>query len=195
MTFPVDPSPFVLASRATKIRSIEAGGMISVEAVGVLMDGSVPINRLYLPGRAAFFQLHLGPDGNPDECRYFSRIDQITPASREEWGAWLDPAQGMIGWPQFQTKDGMLYDRVWAPGSARIEPRVLEETIEDLQGASTRRLSLMLYAAPTEAPGPAPQREYVLVTAVEEGNQGWIEIHAGIDINPAALNLPSVPLS
>ena len=195
MAIQVDPAPFVLAGGATKIRPLDGGGMISVEAVGVLMDGNVPLNRLYLPGRDAFFQLHLGADGKPDECRYFSRIDQITPASQEEWGAWLDPAQGMIGWPQFQTKDGKLYDRAWAPGGERIEPRALKETIEDLKGTSSRELASMLYMAPTGLASPAPEREYILVTAVDEGGQAWVDIHAGIDINPAALTLPSVALT
>ncbi|MCW3474031.1 YjfK family protein [Limobrevibacterium gyesilva] len=195
MTIPVDPTPFVLAAGATKIRPLDGGGMISVEAVGVLMDGTIPLNRLYLPGRDAFFQLHLGADGKPDECRYFSRIDQVTPASQEEWGAWLDPAQGMIGWPQFQTKDGKLYDRAWVPGGGRIEPRALKETIQDLKGTSSRELDSMLYMGPTGVASPAPAREYILVSAVDEGGQAWVDIHAGIDINPAALTLPSVALS
>lgn len=195
MIIPIDPTPFVLAGGATKIRPLDGGGVISVEAVGVLMDGAIPLNRLYLPGREAFFQLHLGADGKLDECRYFSRIDQVTPASQEEWGAWLDPAQGMIGWPQFQTKDGKLYDRAWAPGSERIQPRALEETIEDLQGRSGHKLAAMLYAGPTGAPAPGPQQEYILVSAVDQAGQAWVDIHAGIDINPAALTLPSVALS
>ena len=194
MTIPVDPTPFVLAAGATKVKPLD-GGMINVEAVGVLMDGPIPLNRLYLSGCEAFFQLHLGGDGNPDECRYFSRIDQVTPASQEEWGAWLDPAQGMIGWPQFQTKDGKLYGRAWAPGAERIEPRALVETIQDLKGTSSRKMSAMLYAGPTGASSPAPEREYILVTAVDEGAEAWVEIHAGIDVNPAALTLPSVALS
>ena len=89
--------------------------MISVEAVGLLRDGAVLLHRLYLPGGKAFFQLHLGAGGQPDECRYFSRLDEVTPADGQEWGAWLDPAEGMIGWPSFQTKDGKMYGRVWAP--------------------------------------------------------------------------------
>ena len=47
----------------------------------------------------------------------------------------------------------------------------------------------MLYAAPTGAAAPAPQTEYVLVAAVEAGGQAWVEVHAGIDVNPAALSL------
>ncbi len=195
MTIPVDPTPFVLAAGATKVRPIDGSGMISVEAVGVLMDGNIPLNRLYLPGRTSLFQLHLGRDGNPDECRYFSQIDEVAPGSREEWGAWLDPAEGMIGWPQFQTKDGKLYDRAWAAGGTRIPPRELSETLQDLNGTTTRKLMAMLYAAPTGAVAPAPTTEYILVCAVEAAGQAYVEIHAGIDVNPAALTLPAVPLT
>ena len=62
MTFPVDPTPFILAQGATKVRPPE-GGMVNVEAIGVLMDGTAALNRLYLPGRESFFLLHLGSDG------------------------------------------------------------------------------------------------------------------------------------
>ena len=101
----------------------------------------------------------------------------------------------MIGWPQFQTKDGKRYDRVWAPGGERIEPRALEETIQDLNGTCSRKLASMLYAAATGLPSPAPTQEYILVTAVDEGGQAWVDIHAGIDVNPAALTLPTVAVS
>lgn len=199
MTFPMDPTPFVLAAVNTKVTAIK-GEMVSVEAVGVLMDQGIPLHRLYLPGREAFFQMHLSRDGTPDECRYFSRLDEISPASQQEWGVWLDPGQGLIGWPQFETRDGRIYDRVWAPGRTRIPPRELAETIQELDGTRNRVLQAMLYGAPTGARAPAPQTEYVLVAAVEDarqtGNgQAWVEIHVGIDINPASLTLPAVPLA
>ena len=168
--------------------------MISVEAVGLITDGAVLLHRLYLPARKAFFMLHLGAAGTPDECRYFSLLDQITPATQDEWGFWLDPAQGMIGWPQFQTKDGKLYDRVWAPGSGRVPPRQQVETLQDASGTIQRKIEAMLYGARTGAAPPAPDVEYVLVCAVEQGDEAWIEVYAGIDINPASLTLPAVPL-
>jgi len=195
MTIPIDPSPFLLAAGMTKVRPLEAGGMISVEALGLIMDGAVSLHRLYLPGREAFFMLHLGPDGTPDECRYFTLLDQITPASRDEWGFWLDPAEGMIGWPQFETKDGKSYDRIWATGGGRVPPRQQVETVQDLGGTMQRKLQAMLYGAHTGAASPAPGVEYVLVCAVEQGDEAWIEVHAGIDINPAALTLPAVSLT
>jgi hypothetical protein len=168
--------------------------MISVEAVGLLDDAGVRLHRLYLPGGTAFFQLHLGPDGAPDECRYFSRLDEIRPASQAEWGEWLDPAQGMIGWPAFQTKDGKTYDRAWAPGQTRVPPRPQTETVQALAGTRQRQLQAMLYGAATGAAPPAPSSEYVMVAAVDDAGQAWVEIHAGIDVNPASLTLPPVPL-
>jgi hypothetical protein len=191
---PLDPAPFLLAAGVTKVQPPPAGGMISVEAVGLLEDAGVRLHRLYLPGRTAFFQLHLGDDGVPDECRYFSRLDEVRPASQPEWGEWLDPGQGMIGWPAFQTKDGKSYDRAWAPGQTRIPPRQQTETVQTLGAVTQRRLQAMLYAGPTGAAPPAPPSEYVLVAAVEESGQAWVEIHAGIDVNPASLTLPPVPL-
>ena len=193
-TIPLDPAPFLLAAGATKVKPPSGSGMISVEAVGLLEDAGVQLNRLYLPGRTAFFQLHLGPDGAPDECRYFSRLDEVQPASQEEWGQWLDPAQGMIGWPAFQTKDGKTYPRAWAPGQTKIPPRQQTETIQALGAATRRQLQAMLYAGPTGAAPPAPANEYVMVAAVEDSGQAWVEIHVGIDVNPAALTLPPVPL-
>jgi Protein of unknown function (DUF2491) len=195
MTFPFDPSPFMLAAGITKVKPPAADGMISVEALGLITDGGVLLHRLYLPGDELFFMLHLGPDGTPDECRYFSMLDQVTPANPNEWGLWLDPAQGMIGWPQFQTKDGKLYDRVWAPGNSRIPPRQQVETLRNLSGTAERKLQTMLYAAHTGAASPAPNTEYVLVCAVEQGSEAWVEVYSGIDINPASLTLPAVPLS
>ena len=118
----------------------------------------------------------------------------MEPASPSEWGEWLDPAQGMIGWPAFQTKDGMTYDRAWAPGPTKIAPRQQIETVQALGGMTQRQLQAMLYARSTGAAPPAPSTEYAMVAAVEGGGQAWVEIFAGIDVNPASLSLPSVSL-
>jgi hypothetical protein len=116
----------------------------------------------------------------------------VTPATAEDWAFWLDPAQGMIGWTEFQTKDGVLYGRVWAAGSARVPPRQQIETLQDISGTSSRKLQAMLYGRPTGIKSPAPATEYILVEAVEQDGSAWIDIHVGIDINPAALTLPAV---
>ncbi|ALJ37684.1 MULTISPECIES: DUF2491 family protein [Azospirillum] len=190
MTLTPDPTPFLLGGGAIKATAPEgAGSMVSVEAVGTLTGGGVTLHRLYLPGGSGFYQLHLGAGGAPDECRWFSMLDEVHPTDNDEWGFWLDPADGMIGYPQFQTKDGKLYGRQWSPGASRIAPVTFDETLTDHRGSRTRRVTAMLYAAPTGAADPAPRTEYVLVAAVEDGGEAWVEVRAGIDVNPASLSL------
>ncbi len=192
MTIGADPTPFILAAETTKVRppeGIEASPLVSVAEVGRIRAGSVELARLYLPDGRSAFQLHLDAAGQPDECRFFGVIDEVTPADEAEWAVWLDPAEGLIGWPEFETKDGKLYARAWSPGSARIEPRELLETIEAVGGTRQVRQFAMLYAAPTGAAAPAPATEYILVAAVEAEGRAWVEIRAGIDINPATLSL------
>ena len=115
MTMALDPTPFILAGEAIKLPQPDAGsgsGQISVKAVGEVTSGSTKLTRLYLPDDRSLVQLHLDAAGLPDECRLFGTVDTVTPADPQEWGAWLDPAEGMIGWPEFQTKDGKTYARV-----------------------------------------------------------------------------------
>ena len=192
MTLQLDPTPFILAQGALKLPQPGAGsggGQVSVSAVGEVTSGGTRLTRLYLPDGRTLVQLHLDDAGLPDECRLLGVIDEVAPADPAEWGVWLDPAEGLIGWPEFQTKDGKTYARAWAPGDARVAPRDMTETIEGLDGSRTVQSQAMLYAAPTGLPGPAPATEYVMVSAVQDGSRAWVEIRAGIDINPATLQL------
>ena len=188
MTMTLDPTPFILAASSTKVPPpSEGGNLVSVQAVGTLKDATT-LYRLYL-AEDRFFQLHLDESGAPDECRYFARIDEVAPASDEEWSFWIDEHEGMIGWPEFQTKDGKVYSRLWAGGSSRVAPRAFIETRESAGENKVTRIEAMLYAAATGAAAPAPEAEYILVAMVEELGQAWVEVHAGIDVNPAALSL------
>ncbi len=191
MVLTMDLSPFILAAGATKVTPPAASpeGRMTVAAVGTTGTGPAALVRLHLDDRKSLFQLHLDAQGRPDEARYFSLFDEVSPADAHEWGAWLDPAEGMIGWPEFQTRDGKTYARVWSPGQTRVPPQAFEEAIETAGGHETLRLQSMLYAAPTGLPAPAPQAEYILVSAVERAGQAWVELRAGIDINPASLEL------
>ena len=194
MVLTADLSPFILAAGATKVVPPDASaqGQISVAAVGRL--DAAGLVRLHLDDRKGMFQLHLDDKGAPDECRYFTLIDEVAPADAAEWEVWLGPAEGMIGWPKFQTKDGAVYQRVWSPGPGRIAPMPFEEVIataSDRRGEATEtiRQQAMLYGAATGLAAPAPTVEYILVSAIERGGQAWVELRAGIDINPATLEL------
>ena len=191
MTLQLDPTPFILAGSAIKLQPPEGSGsgQISVSAIGRVTSGGAALTRLYLPDDKHMVQLHVDDLGDPDECRLFGIIDEITPADPSEWAAWLDPQQGMIGYAQFQTKDGKVYDRVWAPGPEMVTPRVLNEEIEGLPGKRTVQSRAMLYAAATGAANPAPPTEYILVEARQDQGRAWVEVRAGIDISPVTLQL------
>jgi hypothetical protein len=188
MTITCDPTPFLLGGDALKVPPPEAG-RTSVEAVGRIREGSEELTHLYLPGGRRFFQIYVDQGGTIQDCRYFAVIDEVTPADEAEWALWLAPQDGMIGWPEFQTRDGRTYARQWSPGSGPVPPREMPETIEALEGTRQRQAHAMLYAAPTGAAAPAPPTEYILVAAVEEAGRAWVEIRAGIDINPTSLAL------
>jgi hypothetical protein len=189
MPLMLDPTPFILAAGSIKLPQPEGSGQVSVSAVGRVVSGNTELVRLYLPDGRSLVQIHVDIAGDPDECRLFGTIDEISPADPGEWSAWLDPNEGMIGWPAFQTKDGKTYDRVWVPGDTRISPRMLTETIESLSGTHTVQSQAMLYAAPTGAADPAPTTEYIMVAAVQDNGRAWVEVRAGIDLNPATLQL------
>jgi hypothetical protein len=190
MPVQLDPTPFILAAGQTHLAPPPTGQPAVVEAVGRIGgEGEGSLVRLYLQEDQGMIQLHLGAGNVPDECRYFALLDEITPADEQEWKVWLDPAEGLIGWSQFQTKDGKVYDRLWSPGGGMVAPRPMPEEVETTAGRRTIQNHAMLYAAPTGAAEPAPQTEYILVSAIEDGGQAWVEIRAGLDISPASLSL------
>ncbi len=192
MTLPVDPSIFILAAPYTAVQppvAATSSGFLSVTGLGSAVATAVSWQRLYVADEQ-FLQVHLDAQGNPDECRYFSKLDDVIPADAAEWSVWLDDHEGLIGWPEFQTKDGQLYQRLWAQGSERVAPHQITETLETVNASvRLRRQQLMLYARPTAAAAPAPTHEYLLVAAIEEDASAWIAIHVGIDIPVAALQL------
>ncbi|MGE0747107.1 MAG: DUF2491 family protein [Rhodospirillales bacterium] len=190
MTFDLDPTPFILVQGKTKVTPPDGdGARTSVEALGALATAGAVLHRLYLPGGRSFLQVHLDADDNPDECRYFSRIDAVRPASNDEWGFWIDDAEGMIGWPKFETKDGAGYWRMWSPGEQRVAPVAFDEERQSVHGTVRAHHQMMLYGAAIEAPPPAPQNEYILLDMIEAEDGAQVEIYAGIDVNPATLRL------
>jgi hypothetical protein len=164
--------------------------LLSVEQIGTVESTGLRWYRLYVAGGRGFFQLHLDAAGQPDECRYFSLLDEVAPADGEEWALWLDDHEGMIGWPTFATKEGQHYQRHWSAGTTRLSPRQLTETLETAGAPiAPRHEHAMLYARPTGAVAPAPVTEYLLVSAVEQDAAAWIALWIGIDIPIAALQL------
>lgn len=186
MTIEGDPSPFILGGSSLKVTPM-AHGRMTVEGVGRLNSRGNERVRLHFPG-GAFIEVVPASDGTPSEARWFSILDEVVPTDADEWGAWLDDREGMIGWIDFQTHDGKVYQRQWSPGGAeRISPRSLTEEIKTASGSHRVTTECMLYAASTGLSAPAPETEYILVSVVEENGRARVEIRAGIDLNASVL--------
>lgn len=189
MVMEPDPTPFILAAGATKVQDPTGGDKLVVTAVSSLQAGQVSLTRLHLGESGAFLQLAVSNGGAVEECRFFTLIDRESPPDEDTWDVWLNEDQGLVGWPQFQTLDGQLYDRVWSPGTGRIDPILFDTRITTLNEKLSMTTRAMLYARPTGLADPAPQTEYLMVGVVEDRDQAWVDLHAGIDLNPAALTL------
>jgi hypothetical protein len=195
MVVTVDEAPFILAGDKLSVQKPggDGEGRASAEAIGRLGSGPAGLNRIYVDG--GFFQIHLDRAGQPDECRWFSRFDEFTPTGKggpdngDSWAFWLDDEQGQVGWPVFQTPDGVQYERAWAPGEGRALPVGFSEELTDPQGTRIVKHEMMLYQRPTDLEAPAPEVEYALLDVVEDGEEGSICIYVGVDINPASLSL------
>jgi hypothetical protein len=191
MTVSIDPTPFLMAGDKLRVKppTASASGLASIDAVATLDSDRATLHRLYLPGGEAFYQLHLDDQGEVDECRYFAKLDEVQPATPDEWAFWLDEREGMIGWPEFETKDGKRHGRIWSPGESKLPPIRFQEAIRHLDGTSHRTHDAMLYGTDTGLAAPAPATEYLMVAAVEGDAGARVELHVGIDINPASLSL------
>jgi hypothetical protein len=189
MVMEPDPTPFVLAAGATKVADPTGGDSLVVSAVSLLQSGSVSLTRLHLGDTGSFLQLAVAPTGQVDECRFFTLLDRESPPDEDTWDVWLNEDQGLIGWPQFQTLDGQLYDRVWSPGTSRIDPIAFDTSVTTADDKFSIATRAMLYARPTGLADPAPVTEYLMIGVVEDRDQAWVDLHVGIDLNPAALTL------
>lgn len=181
----LDPTPFLLVGSALGITP-PRGGPVSVDAVSTLTGGPVPIERLYLGSDGSFIELIRDRSGGVERARWFGRLAEVQPADAEEWGFWLDDADGMIGWPVFQTQDGRQWQRVWGTGGGRARPFSLHEEREDLEHRAARDLEAMLYQRPADS---GDTQLFLLVAAANTGPEAWVEVHVGLEINPMSLTL------
>lgn len=120
--------------------------------------------------------------------RWFVQLDEIFPASKEEWDFWLSDVDGYIGVQQFQTKgeEAKLFDRIWGQSSdVRIEPiHFREEIILDRYDRSKTHFMehrSMLYGREVKDV-VCESNEYINLSACTEGDESHISIDVGVDL-------------
>jgi hypothetical protein len=192
----LDIAPFVLAGAAGSILPMPPEE-VTIESVG-RMSTARGINWEHIAfdggdGFEGFVHLDLLFDDfkvvkEVREVRVYLLFDRITP---DDWAVWLDDGRGLIGAPDFQIPSGQVYQRLWTPGTGRIAPVALTETLaRTLEGKPrTVERQAMLYARRiAQAGGPTPEGEFLLLSTVETADSAAIEIHVGLAINPSGLS-------
>lgn len=157
-------------------------GDLRVAAHGHALLHGQQHHRFFLSDGRSLLHVVVGGAGVPPTVRLFQTRDEVHPASGEEWAFWLDSGDGYIGYPVFQTPDGIEYGRIWTPGAGRVAPLRFSERLRYLEGGRIDSRTLdhtaMLYGR--EVGGA---REYVLVSAVDSGHEAWVEILDGVDLD------------
>ncbi|MBF0587500.1 MAG: DUF2491 family protein [Magnetococcales bacterium] len=177
-----DETPFILSEG--KISVTSPGTNVIVEAYGAFEQHGHKGHRFYLGqnGHMLQFLTDLSGEIIQDEIKLFQSFDQLEPPTPEEWDFWLADEDGSIGLNQFQTIDGVLYDRLWLPGAYRVAPERLVETVySDPRGEHSvlEKHQSMLYARQCDE----EEREYMLISAVRSGPGAWVEINVGRDVD------------
>ncbi|MFH1117413.1 MAG: DUF2491 family protein [Pseudomonadota bacterium] len=183
---------FVLGGDDLKIK--HPGTRNPIAACGKFDLGGSGVHRFYLEADSDIYTLQIAADRNNriEECKLFMPLDEVYPETVADWDFWLSPQDGSIGLDAFQTKDEILYNRVWSGGRSgtgqidRVLPLEFEETVyHDPEGAHRESIKYrsMLYGRHVNE----RVDEYLLLSAVEEDDGAAIQIMVGIEIDPGSL--------
>ena len=184
---------FVLGGDDLKVR--HPGTRNTIVAYGSSSLGGATVHRFYLETADDIYALQVVADNKNEieECKLFMPLDEVYPETPEDWDFWLSPEDGSIGLDAFQTKDGILFDRVWAGGGQtgsgevdRVAPVEYTETVyHDPSGNDWESITYlsMLYGRHVNE----RVDEYLLVSAVEEEDGAAVQIMAGLGIDPGSL--------
>ncbi|MBF0186899.1 MAG: DUF2491 family protein [Magnetococcales bacterium] len=181
---------FILRSEESAVEYPGSNKIIGAHGTATLQGQS--LHRYYLEDGRSTIQVITDRSGKPipGELKLFQAFDEVDPATGADWDFWMSDEDGSIGLDQFQTRDGVLYDRAWSPGGGRIPPVRFTETIRPAgnSGMSSAmvRHEAMLYKRPLSDGNGA---EYMLLSAVESGGGAWVEIQVGVDLDPVLLEV------
>ena len=164
----VDEVPFIIADGRITLNYPGVGHPLPVEAVGTYKVGDVTVCRFYFKGENYHLQFAVEEDGAINDCRLFQKIHEFFPQNDTECEFWISDVDGYIGYPSFQSPDGLRYTRlINGDTPVRVAPLPLIETIRSSARAPggldmrTSNFHSMLYRRETGLAEPAPQFEYL----------------------------------
>lgn len=189
----VEETPFILLASQGLLVTCPQGNL-AIKAYGTYELSGCRVHRFYLEDETTVIQVSTDARGAviEEDLRLFQQFDEVNPASDEEWGFWLDEADGYIGYPTFESQDKTKsYTRLWGSAEGRVDPLTYIEKIHTNPSGKDgleESHEAMLYGR--NIPGTSPAVvELMLLSAVQTRDSAWISIDVGCHLDPMFLRV------
>lgn len=191
----VDISPFILllGSQARFQDVLAFNGSGHIMAVTELYNNRQKFFRIQFTADQYIVACVDEREGKVTECYWFKKLDTVA-LDTGNYDAFLGNDNGMIGWWQFQTLDGTLYNRYWQPWDPSVPVRVLPERFTASSVGTpvlnSNPVGTMMYWRSTERTNDiAPLQEYLWVEHHDARNDQHVDIYCGYDVDPALVQI------
>jgi hypothetical protein len=130
------------------------------------------------------YQFNLDGSGALLDCNAFCLLEEIRPATADDWGVWLDPG-GLIGGGDLDAPNGRHYLRQWGDGDV-APPVAAEERVYTDAAAPPRIVShrLMLYAREV-----GEENENMLLSADTDSDASLVRAWIGLDLSSVGVRI------
>jgi len=168
------------------------GEYLSITHYGIIEMESFTLHRFYTVKDQDQMILQVVMENKRlDEIKLFKKLDEVHFQSMEDREFWLSEIDGSIGLPAFQSMDGKLYQRSYAPSDHYIPPMTMEEYrfVQSEKKSESIVHQVMLYER-TLWVNEGQITQYMLLSAEKQGEMEWVDIYKGIDLDQSAFSNP-----
>lgn len=176
---------------ASKLKMNFPGNTHIIVAYGRIdMDSRTTIHRFYTKDEVIFQLSTEGSNDNVTEIKLLVPHDIVYPGSHEEWAAWVDPINGMIGSVGFELQDGTEFTRAWFEDTDNhVQPVEFNETVVVNEKGDTYLIEhkAMMYARWMD--DNEENVEWLLISAEDTGETAHIELNLGMDFSESSFEV------
>lgn len=171
-------------------------GQTSITGIGVIEDQPDTAVLYTDPNLEDQFRVYLDESGKIYCASFLSQLAIYT-ADSDQWDAWLNKNDGLLGQPDIEH-DGKKWLRSMLPQKeGRIEPvcefEAIHSLIKNEPFVSRWRHEYMLYERDTGYSPGFPQKEFMLIRCCSAVKQGedymFLQILGGVEVEPSSLDL------
>jgi hypothetical protein len=161
-------------------------GELLVEALSATPLFGMTIIRAYTRREedVLLFQFNTDKAGTLVDISLFRLLQEIRPATPEDWGLWLDQG-GLIGGQDLNAPNGLRYLRQWGDGDYSPPVEVEELVFTDPKAPPSRVFhQMMLYAREV-----GEENENMLLCADKEPDEALVRAWIGVDMTPYGIKI------